>query len=75
LGLSTLAEAGLGEEHCPVTVTDSDFASDEHWQITTYPAWSDQEHRWVDMTFLRYQSWLARPDLDPAEFASDHGVS
>ena len=35
-----------------------------HW------AWSEQERRWVTMTFHENQAWLARPDLDPLEFAS-----
>jgi len=39
--------------------------------LRAYRAWSEQECRWVDMTFARYQAWLARPDLDPVEFAFD----
>jgi|GEM_PF-4254073 len=35
-----------------------------------YSAWSEREHRWVAMTFDEHQAWLARPDLDPVEFAS-----
>jgi hypothetical protein len=27
------------------------------------------------MTFIEYQAWLARPDLDPAEFASGEVAS
>jgi len=33
----------------------------------TYRAWSEQKHRWVTMTFIEYQAWLARPDLDPGD--------
>jgi len=34
-----------------------------HW------AWSEDERRWISMTFHENQAWLARPDLDPVEFA------
>jgi hypothetical protein len=40
-----------------------------------YSAWSEQERRWIGMTFDEYQAWLARPDLDPAEFASGEVAS
>jgi hypothetical protein len=39
--------------------------------LRAYRAWSEHECRWVDMTFARYQAWLARPDLDPVEFTFD----
>ncbi len=32
-------------------------------------AWSEEEDRWISMTFHENQAWLARPDLDPREFA------
>ena len=35
-----------------------------HW------ARSDLERRWVQLSFAENQAWLARPDLDPPEFAS-----
>lgn len=37
---------------------------------SAYRAWSDRQDKWVGLTFPEYQAWLARPDLDPAEFAS-----
>jgi len=40
-----------------------------------YRVWSDREHRWVGMTFVEYQAWLTRPDLDPTEFASSEVAS
>ncbi len=40
-----------------------------------YRAWSEQERRWVGMTFDEHQAWLTRPDLDPAEFASGEVAS
>jgi hypothetical protein len=39
-----------------------------------YPAWSEEERRWVRMTFYENQAWLARPDLDPAHFASHESM-
>ena len=44
--------------------------STQHPPFPTYRAWSERECRWVPMTFDEYQAWLARPDLDPVEFAS-----
>ena len=40
-----------------------------------YRVWSQRELRWMAMTFIEYQAWLTRPDLDPAEFASGEVVS
>ena len=48
---------------------------DQDLTDASYSAWSDQERRWVEMTFPRYQAWLTRPDLDPAEFDSDEVTS
>jgi hypothetical protein len=60
----------------PVALASHDSITlPEPWLNTSHPAWSDQELRWVCMTFPRYQAWLARPDLDPAEFASDDVMS
>ncbi len=44
----------------------------------TFPAclgWSEQESRWVGMTFSQYQAWHARPDLDPIAFTSERVAS
>jgi len=44
----------------------------------TFPAclgWSEQESRWVGLTFSQYQAWHARPDLDPVEFISESVAS
>jgi len=37
---------------------------------STRMAWSKHKRQWVTMTFVEFQAWLARPDLDPAEFSS-----
>ncbi len=42
----------------------------EHPPFPAYRAWSGRERRWINLTFDEYQAWLARPDLDPVEFAS-----
>jgi hypothetical protein len=39
-----------------------------------HPAWSEAERRWISMTFYENQAWLARPDLDPVEFALHEGM-
>jgi hypothetical protein len=41
----------------------------EHPPFPAYRASSERERRWVAMTFDEHQAWLARPDLDPVEFA------
>jgi len=41
----------------------------EYPPFLVYRAWSDRERRWLAMTFVEHQAWLARPDLDPAEIA------
>jgi hypothetical protein len=41
--------------------------------LRPYPviwAWSEQECRWLGMSFAENRAWLARPDFDPVEFAS-----
>jgi hypothetical protein len=43
--------------------------------FTAYNAWSERERRWVTMTFIEYQAWLTRPDLDPTKFASGEVAS
>ena len=51
---------------------------DKNVTLTTPPschdywAYSEKVQCWVAMTFQEHQAWLARPDLDPVEFASDH---
>jgi hypothetical protein len=45
------------------TATQSPALSFMQW------AWSEVERRWISMTFHEHQAWLARPDLDPSEFA------
>jgi hypothetical protein len=40
-----------------------------------YRVWSQRERRWLGLTFNEYQAWLARPDLDPAEFADGEVAS
>ncbi len=47
----------------------------EHEWFPIYSAWSERERRWVAMTFYEHQAWLARPDLDPVEFASGEVAS
>jgi len=47
----------------------------EHPPFPAYRAWSERERRWVAMTFIEYQAWLTRPDLDPAEFAAGEVAS
>lgn len=42
---------------------------------STYTVWSKRERRWVTLTFVEYQAWLTRPDLDPVEFASGEVAS
>jgi hypothetical protein len=44
-------------------------ASTEPPPYSSYRAWSQQEYRWIGLTFDEYQAWLTRPDLDPTEFA------
>ena len=47
----------------------------EHPPFRTYRVWSKRQRRWVTLTFAEYQAWLARPDLDPGEFASGEVAS
>jgi len=47
----------------------------EHPPLPTYRAWSERERRWVAMTFVEHRAWLARPDLDPAEFTAGDAPS
>ena len=51
----------------------SAFTESSHYFI--YPVWSQGEHRWINLTFTEYQSWLTRPDLDPGEFAAGEVAS
>ena len=51
------------------------FVVADHPPYPVYRVWSEQERRWVGMTFNEYQAWLTRPDLDPAEFASGQVAS
>ena len=42
----------------------------DHARIPEYQsAWSERERRWVVLTLDEHRAWLARPDLDPVEFA------
>jgi hypothetical protein len=43
--------------------------------LRAFSAWSELERRWVVMTFQEHQAWLARPDLDPIEFATSEVAS
>jgi hypothetical protein len=52
------------DDHDAFTLTGRD-------PLPTYWAWSEQDRRWVGMTFCENQAWLARPDLDPVEFVSN----
>jgi hypothetical protein len=47
----------------------------EHPPYINYKVWSKRERRWLTLTFAEYQAWLARPDLDPAEFATAERAS
>ena len=47
----------------------------EHPPYATYRVWSKRQRRWVTLTFIEFQAWLTRPDLDPVEFADGEVAS
>jgi len=49
--------------------SNATFELTEQLPAPEYWEWSDQELRWVVMTFDEHRTWLMRPELDPVEFA------